>query len=70
MKLKAGGVTAACLFALRPVAIGVPGKRDVHRQKVDAQVRLHRSGYIYSTHVDGDTPTIRLSSSRPETLCG
>jgi hypothetical protein len=28
----------------------------VHQKNTDAQVSLQRSGYIHSTHVDGDTP--------------
>jgi len=55
VKLKAAGAVAVCLFALRPFAIGVSGKHDVHQKTADAQVRLQRSGY-HSTHIDGDTP--------------
>jgi hypothetical protein len=35
--------------------VGVPGKPDVHSKNADGQVRMQRSGYVHSTHVDGDT---------------
>jgi quercetin dioxygenase-like cupin family protein len=36
------------------VTVGVPGRPDVHSKNPDGQVRMQRSGYVHSTHVDGD----------------
>src|SRR6202166_5201924 len=61
--------TVAIAIGDQLVTVGVPGKPDVHQKNADAQVRLQRSGYIHSTHVDGDTPyrTIAVELMRPQT---
>jgi hypothetical protein len=61
--------TVAVAIGEQLVTIGVPGKPDVHQKNADAQVRLQRSGYIHSTHVDGDTPyhTVAVELMRPQT---
>jgi hypothetical protein len=61
--------TIAIAIGEQLVTVGIPGKPDVHQQNADAQVRLQRSGYIHSTHVDGDTPyhTIAVELMRPQT---
>jgi hypothetical protein len=54
------------------VTVRTPGKPDVHQKNADAQVRLQRSGYIHSTHVDGDTPyhTVAVELTHQETSFG
>jgi hypothetical protein len=61
--------TVAIAIGDQLVTVGIPGKPDVHQKNADAQVRLQRSGYIHSTHVDGDTPyhTIAVELMRPQT---
>lgn len=61
--------TVAIAIGEQLVTVGVPGKPDVHQKNADAQVRLQRSGYIHSTHVDGDTPyhTVAVELLRPQT---
>src|SRR4029077_4031557 len=61
--------TVAIAIGDQMVTVGVPGKPDVHQKNADAQVRLQRSGYIHSTHVDGDTPyhTLAVELMRPQT---
>jgi hypothetical protein len=48
--------TVAIAIGEQLVTIGIPGKPDVHQKNADAQVRLQRSGYVHSTHVDGAAP--------------
>jgi len=48
--------TIAIAIGEQLVTVGIPGKPDVHQKNADAQVRLQRSGYMHSTHVDGDAP--------------
>jgi hypothetical protein len=48
--------TIAIAIGDQIVTVGIPGKPDVHQQNADAQVRLQRSGYMHSTHIDGNTP--------------
>src|SRR4029077_1264613 len=61
--------TIAIAIGEQMVTVGVPGKPDVQQKNADAQVRLQRSGYIHSTHVDGDTPyhTVAVELMRPQT---
>jgi hypothetical protein len=61
--------TVAIAIGEQLVTVGIPGKPDVHQKNADAQVRLQRSGYIHSTHVDGDTPyhTVAVELMRPQT---
>lgn len=61
--------TVAIAIGEQLVTVGIPGKPDVHAKNADAQVRLQRSGYIHSTHVDGDTPyhTVAVELMRPQT---
>jgi uncharacterized Zn-binding protein involved in type VI secretion len=61
--------TIAIAIGDQLVTVGIPGKPDVHQKNADAQVRLQRSGYIHSTHVDGDTPyhTVAVELMRPQT---
>ncbi len=61
--------TIAIAIGDQLVTVGVPGKPDVHSKNLDAQVRLQRSGYVHSTHVDGDTPyhTVAVELMRPQT---
>jgi quercetin dioxygenase-like cupin family protein len=61
--------TVAIAIGDQLVTVGIPGKPDVHQKNADAQVRLQRSGYIHSTHVDGDTPyhTVAVELMRPQT---
>jgi hypothetical protein len=51
------------------VTVGIPGKPNVQQKNADGQVRLQRSGYIHSTHVDGDTPyhTVAVELMHPQT---
>lgn len=68
--------TVAIAIGEQLVTIGVPGKPDVQSKNADAQVRLQRSGYVHSTHVDGDKPyhTVAVELMKPQTnfrnLCG
>lgn len=48
--------TIAIAIGEQLVTVEIPGKADVHQKNADAQVRLQRSGYMHSTHVDGNTP--------------
>jgi uncharacterized Zn-binding protein involved in type VI secretion len=61
--------TVAIAVGDQLVTVGIPGKPDVHQKNADAQVRLQRSGYVHSTHVDGDTPyhTVAVELMRPQT---
>jgi len=61
--------TIAIAIGEQLVTVGIPGKPDVHQKNADAQVRLQRSGYIHSTHVDGDTHyhTVAVELMRPQT---
>jgi hypothetical protein len=61
--------TVAIAIGDQLVTVGIPGKPDVHQKNADAQIRLQRSGYIHSTHVDGDTPyhTVAVELMRPQT---
>jgi hypothetical protein len=61
--------TVAIAIGEQLVTVGIPGKPDVHQKNADAQVRLQRSGYIHSTHVDGDTPyhTVAVELLQPQT---
>src|ERR1700676_5556762 len=61
--------TVAIAVGEQLVTVGIPGKPDVHQKNADGQVRLQRSGYIHSTHVDGDTPyhTVAVELLRPQT---
>lgn len=61
--------TVAIAIGDQLVTVGIPGKLDVHQKNADAQVRLQRSGYIHSTHVDGDTPyhTVAVELMHPQT---
>ena len=51
------------------VTIGVPGKPDVHSKNPDGTVRMQRSGYAHSTHVDGDKAyfTVAVELLHPQT---
>ncbi len=61
--------TIAIAIGEQKVTVGIPGKPDVHQVNADAQVRLQRSGYVHSTHVDGDAPyhTVAVELMRPQT---
>jgi hypothetical protein len=61
--------TIAIAIGEQKVTVGIPGKPDVHQVNADAQVRLQRSGYVHSTHVDGDTQyhTVAVELMRPQT---
>jgi quercetin dioxygenase-like cupin family protein len=50
------------------VTIGVPGKPDAHSKNPDGQVRMQRSGYVHSTHVDGDAAyyTVAIELLHPQ----
>src|ERR1700730_10051579 len=48
--------TVAIAIGDQLVTVGIPGKPDVQQKNADAQVRLQRSGYVHSTHVDGAAP--------------
>lgn len=68
--------TLAIAMGDQLVTVGVPGEPDVHQKNADGQVRLQRSGYAHSTHVDGDTPyrTVAVELMQPQAnfhnLCG
>ncbi len=51
------------------VTVGLPGKPDVHSKNADGQVRMQRSGYVHSTHVEGDAPyhTVAIELHHPQT---
>ena len=61
--------TVAIAIGEQLVTVGIPGKPDVHQKNADGQVRLQRSGYMHSTHVDGDSPyhTVAVELLRPQT---
>jgi hypothetical protein len=61
--------TIAIAIGEQKVTVGIPGKPDSHQVNADAQVRLQRSGYVHSTHVDGNTPyhTVAVELMRPQT---
>lgn len=61
--------TVAIAIGEQLVAVGIPGKPDVHQKNADAQVRLQASGYVHSTRVDGNTPyhTVAVELLRPQT---
>src|SRR5579864_507342 len=63
------GDTVAIAIGDQLVTVGIPGKPDVHSKNADAQVRLQRSGYMHSTHADGDMPyhTIAVELMRSQT---
>jgi hypothetical protein len=50
------------------VTIGVPDKPDVHQKNPDGQVRMQRSGYVHSTHVDSDAAyyTVAIELLHPQ----
>jgi hypothetical protein len=68
--------TVAIAIGDQLVTVGVPEKPDVQSKNADGQVRLQRSGYVHSTHVDGDKPyhTIAVELLQPQTnfhnVCG
>jgi hypothetical protein len=49
------GDTVAIAIGDQMVSIGYPDKPDVHQKNPDGQLRLQKSGYIHSTHVDTGT---------------
>ena len=61
--------TIAIAIGDQLVTVGIPGKPDVHQSNADGRVRLQRSGYMYSTHVDGTTPyhTVAVELTKPQT---
>src|ERR1700730_7407843 len=63
--------TIAIAIGEQLVTVGIPGKPDVHQKNADAQVRLQRSGYVHSTHVDGDKPyhTVAVELMHTQTNC-
>lgn len=60
--------TVAIAIGDQRVTVGVPGKPDAHQKNEDGQVRLERSGYVHSTHVDGDKPyhTVAVELMQPQ----
>ena len=46
------GDTLAIAIGDQVVTVGFPDKPDVHQKNPDGQLRLQKSGYIHSTHVD------------------
>jgi quercetin dioxygenase-like cupin family protein len=50
------------------VTVGAPGRPDVHQKNADGQVRMQSSGYVHSTHVDGDAVyyTVAIELLRPQ----
>jgi len=48
--------TIAIAIGDQLVTVGIPGKTIPSSKNADGQIRLQRSGYIHSTHVDGETP--------------
>lgn len=61
--------TIAIAIGDQLVTVGIPGKTSAPSKNTDGQVRLQRSGYIHSTHVDGDTPyhTVAVELMQPRT---
>ncbi len=61
--------TIAIAIGDQLVTVGIPGKTSAPSKNADGQVRLQRSGYIHSTHVDGDTPyhTVAVELMKPQT---
>jgi hypothetical protein len=61
--------TIAIAIGEQLVTVGIPGKAIPPSKNADGQVRLQRSGYIHSTHVDGDTPyhTVAVELMQPQT---
>jgi len=61
--------TIAIAIGDQLVTVGIPGKTIPPSKNADGQVRLQRSGYIHSTHVDGDTPyhTVAVELMQPQT---
>jgi quercetin dioxygenase-like cupin family protein len=61
--------TVAIAIGEQQVTVGIPGKTIPPSKNADGQVRLQRSGYIHSTHVDGDTPyhTVAVELMQPQT---
>jgi len=61
--------TIAIAIGDQLVTVGIPGKTSSPSKNADGQVRLQRSGYIHSTHVDGDTPyhTVAIELMQPQT---
>jgi quercetin dioxygenase-like cupin family protein len=61
--------TIAIAIGEQLVTVGIPGKTIPPSKNADGQVRLQRSGYIHSTHVDGDTPyhTVAVELMQPQT---
>jgi len=49
--------------------VSIPGQPDVHSKNADGQVRMQRSGYVHSTHVDGNAEyfTVAVELLRPQT---
>jgi hypothetical protein len=60
--------TIAIAIGDQLVTVGVPGKTSSPSKNADGQVRLQRSGYIHSTHIDGDTPyhTVAVELMQPQ----
>jgi hypothetical protein len=61
--------TIAIAIGDQLVTVGIPGKTIPPSKNADGQVRLQRSGYIHSTHVDGTTPyhTVAVELMKPQT---
>lgn len=61
--------TVAIAIGDQEVTVGIPGKTIPPSKNADGQVRLQRSGYIHSTHVDGNTPyhTVAVELMHPQT---
>jgi hypothetical protein len=61
--------TIAIAIGDQLVTVGIPGKAVPPSKNADGQVRLQRSGYIHSTHVDGNTPyhTVAVELMQPQT---
>jgi hypothetical protein len=61
--------TIAIAIGDQQVTVGIPGKTIPPSKNSDGQVRLQRSGYIHSTHVDGDTQyhTVAVELMQPQT---
>jgi quercetin dioxygenase-like cupin family protein len=51
------------------VTVGIPGKPDVHTKNTDGQVRMQVSGYVHSTHNDGQVGyhTVAIELLLPQT---
>ena len=51
------------------VTVGIPGKPDVHTKNADGQVRMQVSGYVHSTHNDGQAGyhTVAIELLLPQT---